>query len=127
MSLDRSHIVVAQRTNEKAIMAVSSLVHALFELESCAVARLVPKDGKDPILVLLSPLIEADYECLVEVELPFAEDVRAYKFPPLDRIVTVSGKVIKEHRNLPSDSLKQAMGDFVDHMDLSKFGTDDDG
>lgn len=127
MNMERSHIIIPQRINDKAVMALSSFIHALWELESYAVARLVPKDGKDPSLVLLAPSIERDYECLFEIELPFAEDVRAYKFPPLDRIVTISGKVIKEHRNLPSPALQDAMDDLVDAMDISEFDKDDEG
>lgn len=108
-------------------MALSSLIHALYELDSYAVARFVEKDGKDPKLILLAPSIEADYECLVDIELPFAEDVRHYRFPPLDRVVTVAGKNLIQHRNLPSDELMQAMSDYVDTMDLSTFGKDDEG
>ncbi|KAL9640582.1 MAG: hypothetical protein Q9164_000189 [Protoblastenia rupestris] len=114
-------------TNTKAIMALSSLIHALFELESYAVARLVTKTDKEPVITLLAPSIEIDYECLLDVQLPFTEDVRSYKFPPLDRVTTVSGKKITEHRNLPSDPLMKAMGDYVDRMDLSNAGKDDDG
>ncbi|KAI9839005.1 MAG: ATP-dependent DNA helicase II subunit 2, partial [Sclerophora amabilis] len=127
MNMSTSSIIVAQKTNDKASMALSSLVHALFELDSYAIARLVTRDNKSPILVLLAPSIEADFECLHDVQLPFAEDLRSYKFPPLDKIVTVSGKVLSEHRNLPTDQLTSAMSDYVDHMDLSDFGRDDDG
>lgn len=122
-----SSVLIGQKTNTKAIMALSSLIHALFEVESYVIARLVPKTGKSPVLVLLAPSIEVDYECLVEVQLPFAEDFRSYKFPPLDRVITVSGKIIKEHRNLPADALSSAMNDYVDRMDLSNFGKDDEG
>lgn len=108
-------------------MALSSLIHALFETESYAVARLVSKTDKAPLLLLLAPFIEVDCECLLDVQIPFAEDVRSYKFPPLDRVVTVSGKPIKEHRNLPNEALTKAMSDYVDHMDLSTLGRDDDG
>ncbi|KAL8758416.1 MAG: hypothetical protein Q9199_001491 [Rusavskia elegans] len=127
MSMTVSSILIAQKTNSKAIMALSSLIHALFELESYAIARLVVKDDKPPVIVLLAPSIEVDYECLLDVQIPFSEDVRSYKFPPLDRVVTVSGKVIKEHRNLPSDALTSAMSKYVDQMDFSTFGRDDDG
>lgn len=127
MSLERSNIIIAQRTNEKAIMALSSFIHALAELETCAVARLVTKDGRDPSLVMLSPSIEPDYECLTEVELPFTEDIRPYKFAPLDRVITISGKVLTEHRNLPTKELQHAMDNFVDDMDISQFGKDEDG
>ena len=77
------------------------------------------------MLVLLAPSVEADYECLIEVQLPFAEDVRSYRFPPLDKIITVSGKVVTEHRNLPSTALKNAMSDYVDSMDFVT--TNDEG
>jgi ATP-dependent DNA helicase 2 subunit 2 len=128
MSMERGHLIVPMRINPKAIMALESFSQALLELETYAVARLVPKDGKDPTLVLLAPCIEPGYtKCLYEVELPFAEDMRAYKFPPLDRILTISGKVLKEHRHLPSPALQSAMDDFVDQMDISKLEVDDEG
>ena len=81
----------------------------------------------EPLLKILSPEVKPDYECLIENELPFAEDVRPYRFPPLDKIVTVSGKVLTQHRNLPSGDLQSAMSAFVDKMDLSTFGTGEDG
>ena len=127
MAMSVSCVIIAQKTNSKAILALSSLIHALFELESYAVARLVPKVDKEPIITLLAPSIVVDYECLLDVQLPFAEDVRSYKFPPLDKVVTVSGKIIKEHRNLPNDALCEAMNDYVDRMDLSTFEKDEEG
>jgi len=125
--MSRTNVIVAERTNEKAYMALSSFIHALYELESYAVARLVVKENKEPRILLLQPAIEPEFECLYDVELPFKEDVRSYKFPPLDRVVTVSGKELTIHRNLPSVELKDAMSDYVDSMDLSEFGKDDEG
>ena len=127
MAMGTSNIVVAQKTNDKAVIALSSLIHALFELDSYAVARVVKKDGSDPLLILLSPSVEKDYECLIENQLPFSEDVRSYRFPPIDKIVTVSGKVVTQHRNLPTKDLSQAMSDFVDKMDISHFDRNDEG
>lgn len=118
MHMTNTNVIVAQRTNEQAILALSSFIHALFELDCYAVARLVTKDNKPPLVVLLAPAIEPDYECLLEVQLPFAEDVRSYRFPPLDKVVTVSGKVVTEHRNLPNDKLMDAMSKYVDSMEL---------
>jgi ATP-dependent DNA helicase 2 subunit 2 len=107
-------------------MALSSFIHALHELDSYAVARFVSKDGKDPQMLLLAPSIEPDLEALVDVPLPFAEDVRVYRFPPLDRVITTSGATLTKHRYLPGDELVDAMSNFVDKMDLSKYGRDDD-
>ncbi|KAK2050363.1 Ku70/Ku80 N-terminal alpha/beta domain-containing protein [Colletotrichum somersetense] len=121
-------VTVSRKFDEKSQLALSSLIHALYELESYAVARLVVKDNKDPVLVLLAPHIEPDMECLYDVPLPFAEDVRGYQFPPLDRVITVSGqKITANHRLLPGDELTDAMSDYVDSMDLSSFGADDEG
>ncbi|KAG5297257.1 Ku family DNA helicase [Histoplasma ohiense] len=125
MNMSTSNIIIAQKTNNKAILALSSIIHALFELECYAVARLVPKAGKSPLVVLLAPSIEPDYECLLEVQLPFAEDMRSYRFPPLDKVVTVSGKTVTEHRNLPSDSLLSRMAEYVDSLELTE--KDEDG
>lgn len=125
--MSNSRMIVAQKANDKAALALSSFIHALHELRSYAVARFVRKDNKAPCIVLLAPEIEVEQECLIEVEIPFAEDLRNYRFPPLDRVLTVSGKIIKEHRYLPSDELMQRMSDYVDSMDISKFGTDDEG
>jgi ATP-dependent DNA helicase 2 subunit 2 len=127
LDMSRTNVIVAERTNEKAYMALSSFIHALYELESYAVARLVAKENKEPRILLLQPAIEPEFECLYDVELPFKEDVRSYKFPPLDKVVTVSGMELTLHRNLPSDELKDAMSDYVDSMDLSAFGKDDEG
>ncbi|TKA24415.1 hypothetical protein B0A50_06735 [Salinomyces thailandicus] len=125
--MSRVNMVVAQKNNDKASMALSSFIHALYELETYAVARFVAKENREPRVLLLAPNIEPDLECLYDIELPFAEDVRSYKFPPLDRVVTVSGKKLTVHRNLPSDELIEAMDSYVDSMDLSTFGVDDEG
>ncbi|KAG2418701.1 hypothetical protein HFD88_001802 [Aspergillus terreus] len=125
MHMSNTNIIIGQRANDKATLALSSFIHALFELECYAVARLVTKENKPPIIVLLAPSIEPDYECLLEVQLPFAEDVRTYRFPPLDKVITVSGKVVTQHRNLPSDDLLDAMSKYVNSMEL--VNTDEDG
>jgi len=126
MDMSRANVIIAQRTNDKACMALSSFIHALYELDSYAVARFVAKPDKAPAILLLTPNIEPDFECLYDVELPFAEDVRQYRFPPLDRILTVSGKNITSHRNLPTKELQDAMSKYVDSMDLSKGDEEDE-
>ena len=128
MLMSQSCVIVAQKGNSKAAMALSSFIHALYELQSYAIARLVTKDDKPPLLVLLAPSIESDgeWECLIDAQLPFAEDVRSYRFAPLDKVVTVSGKELKEHRNLPNDDLKKAMSTYVDSMDLTAYGVEEE-
>ncbi|PHH89096.1 hypothetical protein CDD83_6639 [Cordyceps sp. RAO-2017] len=122
LSMGEACVTYARKNEARSELAMSSLVWALMELESFAVARLVTKDGRDPSLVLLAPHIEPGVECLYDVPLPFAEDVRSYRFPPLDRVLTVSGQTLTQHRLLPSDELNEAMSDYVDAMDLSTYG-----
>ena len=121
------NITIAQNVNDKARMALSSLIHALHELDSYAVARIVTKDGNDPQLLVMAPSFENGVEALLDVPLPFAEDVRTHSFPPLDRVITISGATMKKHRNLPNEDLVKSMSDYVDSMDLSTFGTDENG
>jgi ATP-dependent DNA helicase 2 subunit 2 len=127
MSMTPSDMVIANKTNDKAKMALSSFIHALHELDTYAIARHVNKDGAIPLLLLLAPQIDPDSEYLISVELPFAEDVRSYIFPPLDKVVTVGGKKLTQHRLLPSDDLMKSMSDYVDAIDISTFSTDEDG
>jgi ATP-dependent DNA helicase 2 subunit 2 len=127
LPLSRSNFIVPQKANRPAQLSLSSFIHALYESDCYAVARLVTKDLKPPVIVLLVPRIELEWEALVDVELPFEEDMRRYKFPPLDRKLTVSGKVITEHKDLPTGDLTEAMSKYVDALDLSAFGEDDDG
>ncbi|TID23988.1 ATP-dependent DNA helicase II subunit 2 [Venturia nashicola] len=123
MNMSDTNVIIGNKVNDKAKMALSSFIWALQELETYAIARFVPKDNyaKGPVIVLLAPEIEGDHECLIDVELPFAEDIRSYVFPPLDKIVTVGGKELKQHRNLPNDDLIKSMGEYMDDMDISTF------
>lgn len=128
LTMGDTNVTIAQKFNDAAALKLSSFIHSLHELESYAVARIVTKDGKDPQLLLLAPHIDPDFECLYDVPLPFAEDIRSYKFPPLDKVVTVTGKNLTEHdRFLPSDELQDIMGDYVDAMDISSWERDDEG
>jgi ATP-dependent DNA helicase 2 subunit 2 len=127
LPLSRSNFIVPQKGNGAAQLSMSSFIHALYEADCYAVARLVTKELKPPVIVLLVPRIELEWEALVDVELPFEEDMRRYKFPPLDRKLTVSGKIITEHRDLPTDELTNAMSKYVDALDLSTFDRDEDG
>ncbi|KAJ6785724.1 hypothetical protein PWT90_07098 [Aphanocladium album] len=122
LSMGEVCVTHAKKFDEKSELAMSSLVWGLNELESYAVARLVTKEGKDPILVLLAPGLEPELECLYDIPLPFAEDVRSYKFPPLDKVITVTGQTLTTHRLLPTDDLAEAMGEYVDAMDLDSYG-----
>lgn len=129
INMGETGLIVPQKMNEEAELGLSAFIHALYEADSYAVARYVQKDEAAVQILLLKPNtgLEDEFECLYDVPLPFAEDIRSYQFPPLDKVLTVSGRVLKEHRLLPNDDLKDAVSDFVDAMDLSKYDVDEDG
>lgn len=127
MNFGESCMIVAQKNSSADALKLSSFIHSLHELESYALARLVAKDGKDPVLLLLAPYIDVDFECLYDIPVPFAEDVRQYPFPPLDKVVTVNNSVLTKHRFLPSQDLVETMSEYVDAMDISTYALDDEG
>ncbi|KAK8050583.1 Ku70/Ku80 N-terminal alpha/beta domain-containing protein [Apiospora phragmitis] len=126
VNMGGSCMIVPQKFNDEAAIKLSSFIHSLHELESYAVARLVMKDGKEPLLLILAPHIDLEFECLYDFPLPFAEDVRSYRFPPLDKVVTVTGKVLNEHRQLPSQDLLETMTGAADSPILVKYAKPDE-
>lgn len=127
MALSESNCIIAQKGSWRAQIALSSLIHALYENDLIALARLVTKDDKPPVIIAMAPSIETEIECLVDVQVPFAEDVRHYTFAPLDKVVTLKGKVLTKHRNLPTEEQDEAMSEYVDSMNLDNYAPDDQG
>ena len=61
-----------------------------------------------------------------QLKVPFADDVRRYAFPPLEKLVTKKGEVLTEHSYLPTRTQLKAMEKFVDAMDLMDAGDKDE-
>jgi ATP-dependent DNA helicase 2 subunit 2 len=59
--------------------------------------------------------------------MPFAEDHRDFSFPSLDRLFNKRGKLLEKHSNIPTDEMMEAMGSYVDSMDLMEADKDDEG
>jgi hypothetical protein len=68
MALGESSCIVGQKANERAQIALSSLIHALYENELLALARLVTKEDKPPVMIMMAPCVKEDIECLVDVQ-----------------------------------------------------------
>ena len=68
MALSEASCIIGQKGNDRAQLALSSLIRALYENDLLALARLVTKDDKPPVLIMMAPSIEADIECLVDVQ-----------------------------------------------------------
>ncbi|KAK9322775.1 SPOC like C-terminal domain-containing protein [Lipomyces orientalis] len=117
--LTETNFVIAKRNEQEATLCLSSLIHAMFENQLYGVARFVSKSDRLPVMILLMPFITEAFEALVETQLPFAEDVRSYKFPSLEIIRTIKGKILKEHHYLPTQEMKNNMKDYINAMDIS--------
>lgn len=122
--MGEANVTYAKKFDVRSQIGLSSLIQGMEQAKAYAIARLVGKDGKEPLLVLLAPDLEQS--CLYDIPLPFAEDIRGYQFPPLDRVITANGATLTEHRFLPGKELEQAMDDYVDAMDLSAYAEDED-
>jgi Ku70/Ku80 beta-barrel domain len=72
MALSEASCIIAQKSNQRAQIALSSLIHALEENDLVALTRLVTKDDKPPVMIMMAPSIEPDYECLVDVQVRLA-------------------------------------------------------
>ncbi|KAG1738615.1 SPOC domain-like protein [Suillus paluster] len=109
-------------------VALSSIVQAMYEKGVLAIARWVSKDGMDPKMGVLSPSIFTNIDCLLWVQMPFADDVRKYTFSSLENLVSKSGEKVTKHPYIPTEEQLEAMDKFVDAMDLSGLcGEDEQG
>lgn len=59
-------------------------------------------------------------------QVPFADDVRRYTFPSLDKLINKRGEIVTEHPYIPTDEQIDAMATFVDAMDLMEAGEKDE-
>ncbi|GAB1285069.1 X-ray repair cross-complementing protein 5 [Apodemus speciosus] len=75
--------VFAAKDDEAAAVALSSLIHALDELNMVAIVRYAYDKRANPQVGVAFPYIKDAYECLVYVQLPFMEDLRQYMFSSL--------------------------------------------
>jgi len=58
--------------------------------------------------------------------MPFADDVRRYRFASLDNLVSKKGESITDHTYIPTRAQLEAMDLFVDGMDLMEAGKKDE-
>ncbi|KAG2132365.1 SPOC like C-terminal domain-containing protein [Suillus clintonianus] len=109
-------------------VALSSIVQAMYEKGVLAIARWVSRDGMDPKMGVLAPSVDTNIDFLLWVQMPFADDVRKYTFASLENLVSKNGESVAKHPYLPTEDQLEAMGKFIDSMDIMDSGeTDDEG
>lgn len=59
------------------------MVHAMLETDKVMLAKIVERKNAEPKLVVLYPHIDDGQPLLYLAQLPTAEDLREYSFPPL--------------------------------------------
>ncbi|KAF9457458.1 SPOC like C-terminal domain-containing protein [Collybia nuda] len=126
LSLGEVQYVWADPSSPPQQVALSSIIQAMYEKGVMAIARWVTKDGMDPKMGVLSPVLFDEVDCLLWVQMPFADDIRKYTFASLDNLVSRKGEVITEHAYLPTQEQLDAMENFVDAMDLMEAGDKDE-
>ncbi|XP_003785139.2 X-ray repair cross-complementing protein 5 [Otolemur garnettii] len=102
--------VFAAKADEAAAVALSSLIHALDELDMAAIVRYTYDRRANPQVGVAFPHIKDAYECLVYVQLPFMEDLRQYMFPSLKN----------NKKYTPTEEQLSAVDALIDSMSLIK-------
>ncbi|XP_058388942.1 X-ray repair cross-complementing protein 5 [Diceros bicornis minor] len=102
--------VFAARDDKAAAVALSSLIHALDELDMVAIVRYAYDRRANPQVGVAFPYIKEAYECLVYVQLPFMEDLRQYMFSSLK----------SNKKYTPTEAQLNAVDALIDSMSLVK-------
>ena len=115
--------------SQYSISALSSLVEAMVREEMVAIVRQVYSKNGPPKLAALIPenIVGEEGEeirTLVYIELPFAEDLRNYQFPPLWSS-SVDDKNIEPNKGDPSQEQLKAVDELIDSMMLSSDDTNE--
>ncbi|KAJ8520350.1 hypothetical protein ONZ45_g2822 [Pleurotus djamor] len=103
-------------------VALSSIVQAMLEKGYMAIARWVSRDGMDPKMGVLKPVMFEQVDCFLWAPMPFADDVRKYNFASLENLFSKKGERIEKHPYIPTEEQQTAMDNFVDAMDLMEAG-----
>ncbi|KAL5604528.1 uncharacterized protein BROUX77_004714 [Berkeleyomyces rouxiae] len=123
-NMGESCVTYARSSEPSSVLTLAALTSAMERVGAYAVARFVIKDWKEPQLLLLVP--DSQERCFYDVPLPFAEDLRRYQFPPLERIGKSAGVGPAKDQLTPDKQLDDSMSDFVDTMDISQWVVDED-
>lgn len=123
--------IFADANNSQAQVQLSSLAMAMKAQGKYALVRFVRRANAEPKLGVLHPVTRADEDTAADyfhfAEIPFSDDLKRYTFPSLDRVITADGKVLKDHRTLPTDKMVSAMEGLIDSMDLMHAFKDEEG
>ncbi|KAJ1310918.1 hypothetical protein OPQ81_009430 [Rhizoctonia solani] len=124
-SMGEVQYIYADVGSSRAQVAFSSIVHAMFKKGLMALVRWVNREDSDPKIGVCKAE-PGEVDCMMWVQVPYAEDIRRYSFPSLERYVAKSGDVLTEHPYIPTSEMQAAMDDWVDGMGLTDAGPKDE-
>ncbi|KAF5121344.1 hypothetical protein DV113_000778 [Geotrichum candidum] len=128
--LGNTNFVVGSKGSLEDSLAVGSLAATLAQEQSAAIVRYVTKDAAPVQMGALFPhqvLAEEEGDeprgwVLVLVSLPFDQDVRRYRFPPLlNRSAMAGSRAMSEQTQkllVPTEEMDDAMEQFIEDHDL---------
>ncbi|EIM22177.1 SPOC domain-like protein [Wallemia mellicola CBS 633.66] len=118
MVIGEPSFIYADQSDGSSGLALSSFINALDKNGLIALVRYARTKDEKPYLGLCLPIINGQTEYLQYLRIPFADQMRNYSFPSLERVVTKSGEPLQNHKYLPTDKMCLAMDNFVNSMDL---------
>lgn len=149
--IDEVRYVFAAEKSPLQQVAVSSLVRGMFrkpeggekEVTYYAVTRWVTNDGSEPKMGVLRPVrdetvdyflwvqvrifrVSWSFDVLILFQVPFADDLRKWTFPSLERLISSKGELVSKHPYIPTNEQKEAMENLVDALDLMQAGEKDE-
>ncbi|KAL7752886.1 ATP-dependent DNA helicase yku80 [Sorochytrium milnesiophthora] len=127
-NMQHVQLILADQTADRADVKLSTLVNAMIDQNTIALARFVFRDGTAPRLVGLLPHVKPMYEGLLMIDLPFAEDYRQFPLIPLNfREPATSQKSAAESQLMamalpkkfaPSETQLQVTASLITALDL---------
>ncbi|CAD6975968.1 hypothetical protein A4X06_0g2844 [Tilletia controversa] len=112
------YYVEADGKDFEAQIQLGALVRAMIQLKRWAIVRWVKKDNYPPLIGALSPVSTENVDFFQLVALPYTNDVRAWSFPPLTRVINKLGETIFDHVSLPTERMEALTDRLVDSMKL---------
>ncbi|KAL2315645.1 hypothetical protein POMI540_1105 [Schizosaccharomyces pombe] len=103
--------IIVPKDDFESKLNFSAFVQSLEREHRYALARFVSKDKGVPVLLVLMPYVEFKRHYLVDIQLPFAEDVRPYSFSEFEKLSN-------------EEDMRQidfAVSNYIDNMDLDSF------
>ncbi|PKA47661.1 ATP-dependent DNA helicase 2 subunit KU80 [Apostasia shenzhenica] len=114
------YVFIPEPGNAKAILAVSSLARSMKEMNKAAILRCVWRQGQGSVVVgVLTPNISSEDnipDSFYLNVLPFAEDVREYRFPSFSDLPT---------SRQPNELQQEASDNLVKALDLAPPGEEE--